>query len=84
MDLLYPCEICVLALMIERLAERACGKPRHRIRRALDTMQVTKLFNLNQRVHLRNEISAETRNLLKKLEIKPPKRLIYLENTPKK
>ena len=77
-------KICVLALMIERLAERACGKPWHRIRRALDTMQVTKLFNLNQRVHLRNEISAETRNILKKLKIKPPKRLVYLENTPQK
>jgi len=77
-------KICVLALMIERLAERACGKLWHRIRRALDTMQVTKLFNLNQRVHLRNEMSPETRNTLKKLEIKPPKRLIYLENTPRK
>jgi len=77
-------KICVLALMIERIAERACGKPWHRIRHALDTMQVTKLFNLNQRVHLRNEMSTETRNTLKKLEIKPPKRLVYLENTPPK
>ena len=77
-------KICVLALMIERIAERACGKPWHRVRRALDTMQVTKLFNLNQRVHLRNEISTETRNILKKLNIKPPKRLVYLENTPRK
>jgi transposase len=77
-------KICVLALMIERLAERACGKPWHRIRLALDTVQVTKLFNLNQRVHLRNEISAETRNILKKLKIKPPKRLVYLEENPQK
>lgn len=75
-------KICVLALMIERIAERACGKPWHQIRRSLDILQVTKFFNLNQRVHLRNEITHETRNILKKLEIKPPKQLVHLENTP--
>ena len=51
-------KICVLALMIERLAERACGLSWHQIRRKLDTLQVTKLFHLNQRVHLRNEVSS--------------------------
>jgi len=77
-------KICVLALMIERIAERTCGKPWHQIRRSLDRLQVTKFFNLNQRVHLRNEIPADTRNILKKLNIKSPKQLVYLENTPKK
>lgn len=77
-------KICVLALMIERIAERACHKPWHQIRRALDTLQVTKLFNLNQRVHIRNEITTETRNILKNLDIKVPKQLICLENTPQK
>jgi transposase len=77
-------KICVLALMIERIAERACNKPWHQIRRSLDALQVTKFFNLNQRVHIRNEITAETRNILKKLDINVPKQLIYLENTPQK
>jgi transposase len=77
-------KICVLALMIERIAERACGKPWHQIRRGLDALQVTKLFNLNQRVHLRNEVSAETRNILKKLDIKVPKQILHLENRPSK
>ena len=77
-------KICVLALMIERIAERACGKPWHQIRRSLDALQVTKFFNLNQRVHLRNEITHETRNIFKKLDINPPKQLVYLENTPQK
>jgi len=75
-------KICVLALMIERLAERACNKPWHQIRRDLDALQVTKFFNLNQRVHIRNEISNPTRNLLKKLDIRLPKRVIHLEKTP--
>lgn len=77
-------KICVLALMIERIAQRSCNKPWHQIRRSLDSLQVTKLFNLNQRVHLRNEVSSDTRNILKKLDIKTPKQLIYLENTPPK
>ena len=74
--------ICVLALLIERVAELTCGKPWHQIRRALDTIQVTEFFNLNYRVLLRNEISAKTRNILKALDIKPPKQLIKLENGP--
>ena len=77
-------KICVLALMIERIAERACGKSWHQIRRCLDALQVTKLFNLNQRVHLRNEVSAETRNILKKLDIKVPKQVLHLEKRPSK
>ena len=75
-------KICVLALMIERIAERACGKPWHQIRRALEKLQVTKFFDLNHRVFLRNEISIETRNILKKLNIKSPKQLVNLEKTP--
>jgi transposase len=77
-------KICVLALMIERLAERACGRSWHQIHHTLDSLQVTKLFNLNQRVHLRNEISNGVRNILKKLDIKPPKQVLHLENTPQK
>jgi len=69
--------------MIERLAERACNKPWHQIRRSLDAVQVTKLFNLNQRVHLRNELTAEARNIFKNLDIKLPKQVVYLENLPK-
>jgi transposase len=77
-------KICVLALMIERIAERTCGQPWSKICRALKQLQVTKFFHLNNRVYLRNEISADTRNILKKLNIKLPKQLIHLENSPSK
>jgi transposase len=73
-------KICVLALMIERLAELACDKPWHQIRRSLDALQVTKLFHLNYRVHLRNEIPGNTNNILNKLKINPPKQVVSLEN----
>ncbi|RLB69838.1 MAG: IS1634 family transposase [Deltaproteobacteria bacterium] len=74
-------KICVLALMIERIAERTCNKPWHEIHRQLETLQVTKFFDLNHSVYLRNEISVQTRNILKKLDIKPPKQLVNLEKT---
>ena len=74
-------KICVLALLIERAAELECGKPWHQIRRALEGLQVTKLFNLNYRVLMRNELNRKTSNVLKSLKITPPKRVISLEKT---
>ena len=75
-------KICVLALMIERVAELECGLPWHRIRRSLDKLQVTKLCNLNYRVLMRNEIPAKTANILKALKIKAPQQVFSLENRP--
>jgi transposase len=74
-------KICVLALMIERIAERTCKRPWHKIRRSLEMLQITKFFNLNHRVHIRNEIPADTRNILKKLKINTTKQLVHLEKT---
>ena len=79
-------KICMPALLIERIAELECGKPWRQIKRVLDDLQSTKLFNSNYRVLMRNELSAKTRNILKSLKIKPPKKVIDLikspENTP--
>jgi len=77
-------KICVLALMIERIAERTCGQPWSKIARSLQKLQVTKFFNLNHRVCLRNEIPADTRNILNKLKINPTKQLVHLEKHPRK
>jgi transposase len=77
-------KICVLALMIERIAERTCGQPWSKIARSLQKLQVTKFFNLNHRVCLRNEILADTRKILNKLNINPPKQLVHLEKHSKK
>lgn len=75
-------KICVLALMIERVAELECGLWWHQIRRSLDKLQVTKLCNLNYRVLMRNEIPAKTANILKVLKIKAPQQVLSLENQP--
>ena len=73
-------KICVLALMIERVAELECGQPWHRIRRALEKLQVTEFFNLNHRVLMRNELPAQTNKILKSLKITPPPQVLSLEN----
>jgi hypothetical protein len=72
-------KICVLALLIERIAELACGMPWHRISCSLEKLQVTEFFHLNHRVLMRNELPSETRNVLKLLKINPPKQVVHLE-----
>lgn len=73
-------KICVLALMIERVAELECGQSWHQIHQALDKLQVTEFFNLNHRVLMRNELPAKTTKVLKALKIKPPPQVLSLEN----
>ncbi|MCF8081092.1 MAG: IS1634 family transposase, partial [Desulfobacterales bacterium] len=72
-------KVCVLALLIERIAELQCGKPWHHIRRALEKLQITEFFNLNHRVLMRNELPADTRNILNLLKITPPNQVVRLE-----
>jgi transposase len=74
--------ICVLALLIERLAELACGRPWHQIRRSLETLQATEFFNLNYRLFCRNEVSKKVRKILNALKIQIPKQLLHLEKQP--
>ena len=72
-------KICVLALLIERVAELTCGKPWQKIRRDLEKLQVSEFFNLNFRFAARNEIHPDTRNTLKLLKINTPKQVVHLE-----
>jgi transposase len=74
-------KICMLALLIERIAELECLRPWHQIKRALDGLQITKLFHLNFRVLMRNEIGHDISNILKSLRIKTPKKIIDLQKT---
>jgi hypothetical protein len=71
-------KICVLALMIERIAERQCGKPWHKIRQTLGALQVTEFFNLNHRVLMRNELPHGAHNIFKSLKIKPLKQVLHV------
>ncbi len=74
-------KICVLALLIERIAELECGVPWNQIRHSLEKLKVTEFFDLNYRVLMRNELPSDTSNILKSLKIKPPKQVLHLEKT---
>jgi transposase len=74
-------KICVLALLIERIAELECSKPWHQIKWVLDGLQITEFCNLNHRVLMRNELDNKICNILKSLKITRPKKLIDLEKT---
>ena len=74
-------KICVLALLIERIAELSCGRSWRQIQGALDTLQVTEFFDLKYRVLMRNEMSPDVENIFKSLKITPPKQVVKLEET---
>ena len=74
-------KLCVLALLIERVAELSCNKPWNRIRAALDRLQVTKFENSSYRFFHRNEIPLETVNILKSLKIPTPKQVLKIDKT---
>jgi transposase len=72
--------ICVLALLIERVAEIACRRPWSQIRRHLQTLQVTEFFSLKHRFFRRNEMPPEVSQMLKTLDIAAPKSILSIEN----
>ncbi len=63
--------LCVLALLVERVAERACGWTWPRIREELRSIKVAQLLTPNGMVYQTTSGSQDARNLLKKLKIKP-------------
>lgn len=77
-------KICVLALLIQRIAEKKRGISWHHIQQELEQVQITVFFHLNYRVPMRNELSAEAIKILKTLYIKQPKQMIDLLETTEK
>jgi transposase len=73
--------LCVLALLIERVAELCCNKPWRQIREALERLQVTKFENSSHRFLHRNELDPETSKILKLLKINTPKQVLEIEKT---
>ncbi len=76
-------KICVLALLIERLAELRCEKPWSRIKQALEELQIFYFSTAEQRFYRRNELTGRIRSILKLLKISSPKLVQGLENLPK-
>jgi len=74
--------ICVLALLIERVAELACAQSWFRIRRTLDALQATEFHTPTQRFFRMNEVSQPVRQVFKSLAIPLPKRVLAITAHP--
>ena len=75
--------ICVLALLIERMAELSCDQPWFRIRRSLEGLQVTKYQTATHIFFQRNEISQQVKQIFKSLKIPLPKQVLRVIPIPK-
>jgi transposase len=72
-------KICVLSLLIQRVAELKTNLPWPRIRERLDMLQATEYHTQTHRFFRRNEIPARTIEVLRNLGIKTPSVVLDVE-----
>jgi transposase len=72
-------KICVLALLMERLAELRCEKPWSRIKQDLEELQIFYFSTAEHSFFRRNDLTGRVRSLLKSLGISSPKLVQGLE-----
>jgi transposase len=75
-------KICILSLLIERVAEITCKEPWSRIRRKLEELQISQFQTSDHGFFRRNETPVNTRNILKLLDIPAPRLVMGLEKVP--
>jgi transposase len=73
-------KICVMALLIERVAELACEQSWSRIRLVLSRLQATEVHTSSHLFFKRNEASSELRNILKNLAIPLPESILSISS----
>jgi transposase len=67
-------KICVLALLMERLAELRCEKPWSRIKQDLEELQISYFSTSEHTFYRTNEITSNVRSLLKLLKSRVDRR----------
>jgi transposase len=72
-------KICVLALLLQRVAERECNEPWLRLRTELRNLQATEIRSSTHRLFRRNEISEGVAKILKALKIPAPKPILGID-----
>jgi len=71
--------LCVLSLLLERVAEKACGTTWFRIREELRSIKIGQLFGPKGTVYQATPGTPEARNMLKKLKIDPLPSVLSVE-----
>jgi len=70
--------LCWLALLLVRIAEVESGLSWTKIRRKMQQVNLIELFDKDGRILQHTELGQDQRNILNKLSIKPPKRVLKL------
>jgi len=68
-------KLCVLALLLERIAEIRCGDTWRNLVAVLDTIKVVEYVRAGVRVRQTSELRAEASDILKKIGAPPPPKL---------
>jgi len=76
-------KICVLALLIERVAELKCGKPWSKIKSVLSKMQATEFSTPDHVFYQLNELPEGAKTILKKLAIDRPHKVFGIQHIKK-
>jgi len=74
-------KLCVLALLLQRVAELRAERSWMRIRHELDRVQATELQVGSDRFWQRNRLSEEAEKLFGALQIEPPKQVVSVSST---
>jgi len=75
-------KVCVMALLIERIAELACEQSWSQLRHVLTDLQATQFQTSSHLFFKRNEASPELREILKKLAIPLPNSVLSVITLP--
>jgi len=76
-------KICVLGLLIERIAELACLKPWSHIRRSLEKLQISQFHTMEHVFFKLNEVDNQVGEVFNKLEIPLPASVSGISALPK-
>lgn len=76
-------KICILALLIERIAEIKCDMPWSQIKQSLEGIQVTQFKTPGHVFFQLNEVAGEANRLLEKLAVPLPAKVFGIKHTPK-
>ena len=76
-------KICVLALLLERVAERECGQPWSHIRASLAKLQATQFKNNQHSFFQINSAPEDCRELMKKLATPLPAKVFGIDTVKK-
>jgi transposase len=74
--------VCWLALLLVRVAEVETGLTWPKIRRQMQQLNLIEFFDNNVRILQHTELTISQRNILKKLNINPPKRVLKVDLNP--